>query len=128
MEKKISWELVLKNLCIILALSVNYTCGLILNLILRVEIAYLLFFAFSSSFLAGILVRSIGRSIFCVCFSIVLSLGITMVLISAPLLVEYGVIIVGPTLQSLLPRMIFVLFVAFLGILAGSLVGEYFSF
>lgn len=127
MKEKITWTLILKSLCIILALSINYACGFILVLVLRLEMFFLFVITLFSSFLAGLIVRDAGRTLFFVFFSIALSLGITTILLSIPTILEYGVVLVGASMSSMLPPLIFVLFMSFLGALLGSLLGEHFS-
>jgi len=127
MAKQIPWRTVLKNLFVILALSINYTCGYILTFILKLEIGYALVIALVSSFLASFLLRNMIRSFISVCLSIFLSIWITIVLLSAPWLVAYGVFVMGPYLEMVLRPLILIFFMSFFGALVGSLIVDYFS-
>ena len=113
-----------KNLLITFALSVNLTCGFTLMLILKLEIAYLLLIAFVANLLAGMLIKNIGNGILCACISMVLSMILSIIVTSVPLLSEG--IILFTVLDVLLRPIIFVAFASIVGVLLGSLIGDYF--
>jgi hypothetical protein len=127
MENKIQLRLILKDIFIILALGINYAAGFVLTFVLNLEIGYALLIVAISSFLAGILIQSMGRSLIYVCLSLLISVGITLVLLSAPSLIAYGVILIGPSIETLLPPIIFVIFASSFSALVGSLISDYFS-
>ena len=127
MVSKIAWRTILISLAITVALAVDYTSGFLLSFIMKSEIGYSLFVALVSSFFAGILFRNMGKALVCICLSIVASVPLTMILMSAPTIVSYGVMLVGMSIEFVLRSIIFILFASFLGVIAGSLVGDYFS-
>jgi len=110
---------------ITIALSINFTCGFVLTMILKTDIAYLLLISFSSSLFAGILFKSLAKGIICACVSIILSLILSVTLFSLPVLSE-GVFIFA-ALYPLLRLIIFVIFLSILGIIFGHLIGSYFA-
>jgi hypothetical protein len=126
MENKIQLQSILKGLFIILALATNYIAGFVLTYILNLEIGYALLIVAISSFLAGMIAKNTGKSLAYACLSLVLSVGVTLILLSAPSFIAYGVILIGPSMETLLPPIIFVIFASFFGALVGSLVGDYF--
>ncbi|MEM2111408.1 MAG: hypothetical protein QXX08_05975 [Candidatus Bathyarchaeia archaeon] len=127
MKARLALKSILKGLGVTLALSVNYSCGLILIFIWKLEISYLLFFTFISSFFAGMLIKNMARSLLCGLIAIFLSIWISVGLLSAPSLVAYGIFIFGPYIEAVLQRVLFMLFASLSGTLMGSLLIDYFS-
>jgi len=114
-----------KNLLIILALSINYTCGFALTTILKMEAAYMLLITFFASFLAGIIIKNLGRGILYACISLVLSIFQIAIVFSAPLLLQ-GIILFA-SLDIVLRPIIFVVVISIIGIVVGGLIGNFFS-
>jgi hypothetical protein len=113
-----------RNFLIIIALSIDYSCGFVLVNLLKFEIIYLLGLTFIASILAGILIQDIGRSILFACLSIGLSMVMSVLLLSAPLLVG---IVIASAIETVLRPVIFVMVASFVGILVGSLASDFFA-
>ena len=111
------------NFLIIIALSIDYSCGFVLFNILKLEFGYLLGLTFIASILAGIIIQNLGRSILFAFLSIVLSIVISVLLLSAPLLID---VIVASAIETVLRPMIFVMIASIVGTLIGSLASDFF--
>jgi len=117
------------GLLMTLALSVNYTCGFLLSIILKVELGYFLVIVFMAAFSIGVIFANIKTSILYLCFAMVISMVITTILLSAPYLIHgymgmIGDILVGVAIDSMGKLLIFIIFFSFIGATVGSLIGD----
>lgn len=121
----------LGGLPLLLALFADYTCFYILFHVFNIDLVYFLVMVLILSFMAGVLVMDIERSIFYVCFSVFLGAIITIVLLLAPLIANGEMLMVSYllplTISNVVVSLVFSIFISLVGAAFGSLVGENFS-
>lgn len=120
---------ILLTLLIALASSLNFAGAILLNVVWKIDLLLYMPLAFMMSFLMGVILVNMGRSLISACVSLFLSSAIvTAVMTLPPVIIGEGASVIDEALMSTLNAvsriLLFNLVVCILGALVGSLVGE----